>query len=276
MDVEQLAVVVEDLFRSGTETDRKEVAAVAEEVVGLLDRGEVRVASKSGDGWVVHQWVKQGILLYFRSRWPETERVGSMEFNDLVPVKTGHAAAGVRVVPPAVARRGSYLGSHVVLMPGYVNIGAHVGARTMIDTWATVGSCAQIGERVHLSGGVGIGGVLEPVQAGPVIIEDDVFVGSRSIVVEGFVVKEKAVLAANVVLTASTPVIDVTGERPREYRGVVPPGAVVVPGARRREFPAGEFFLSTPLIVGWRSDETHAKLAPNEILRDFVEDAAPS
>ncbi|HEV2757672.1 MAG TPA: 2,3,4,5-tetrahydropyridine-2,6-dicarboxylate N-succinyltransferase [Actinomycetota bacterium] len=267
--MEELPGVVEDLYEREN-ADAGAIAAVAERVVDLLDRGEIRVASKGDDGWVVHEWVKKGILLYFRSRRPETQHAGPIEFHDLVPVKTDYKAAGVRAVPPAVARRGSFLSPRVVLMPGYVNIGAWVGPDTMIDTWATVGSCAQVGARVHISGGVGIGGVLEPVQAAPVIIEDDVFVGSRCIIVEGVVVGERAVLGSNVTLTGSTPIIDVTGDEPVEHRGFVPPEAVVVPGARRRVYPAGEYFLSTPLIVGWRSDATDAKLVANDVLRDFA------
>ncbi|MGH2540996.1 MAG: 2,3,4,5-tetrahydropyridine-2,6-dicarboxylate N-succinyltransferase, partial [Actinomycetota bacterium] len=214
-----------------------------ERAIAMLDRGEVRVAEPHGGDWIVHAWAKQAVLLYFRIRGMEITGSGPFEYHDKLPLKHGYDELGVRVVPPATARYGAYLSRGVVLMPSYVNIGAWVGPSTMVDTWATVGSCAQIGAGVHLAGGVGIGGVLEPVQAAPVVIEDGAFIGSRCIVVEGVRVGADAVLGAGVVLTGNTPVIDVTGQEPAEHRGRVPAGAVVIPGNRAREFPAGRFGL---------------------------------
>jgi 2,3,4,5-tetrahydropyridine-2,6-dicarboxylate N-succinyltransferase len=240
-----------------------------EAAIGLLDRGEARIAEPDGDGWRVNEWLKKAILLYFRLRKVEPMEVGGLQFLDKIPVKRDYAERGVRVVPPGVARYGSFLSEGVVLMPGYVNIGAWVGPRTMVDTWATVGSCAQIGADVHLSGGVGIGGVLEPPQAQPVIVEDGAFVGSRAIVVEGVRIGAGAVIAPNVVLSASVPVIDVTGPTPVEYRGEVPPRAVVLPGVRTREYPAGSYGLSCALIVGERSASTDVKTSLNDVLREF-------
>ncbi len=240
-----------------------------EEAIALLDRGEVRVAEPTESGWTVNEWVKKAILLYFRLRKVEPMEVGGLHFLDKIPVKADYAARGVRVVPPGVARYGSFLSEGVVLMPGYVNIGAWVGPRTMVDTWATVGSCAQIGADVHLSGGVGIGGVLEPPQAQPVIVEDGAFLGSRAIVVEGVVVGEGAVIAPNVVLSASIPVIDVTGPEPVEHRGYVPARSVVLPGTRPKEYPAGRFEIPCALIVGQRSASTDLKTSLNDVLREF-------
>jgi 2,3,4,5-tetrahydropyridine-2,6-dicarboxylate N-succinyltransferase len=243
-------------------------AVAVVEAIRRLDRGEVRSAEPGLDGWVVNEWVKKAILLYFRLRGTETIEVGPFEYRDKIPLKHDLEDAGVRVVPPAVARYGSFLAEDVIMMPSYVNIGAWVGPGTMVDTWATVGSCAQIGARVHLSGGVGIGGVLEPLQARPVIVEDDAFISSRCVVTEGVIVGERAVLGANVVLTASTPIIDVTGAEPVEHRGAVPRGAVVVPGSRTRRFPAGEYQVTTGLIVGWRNEGTDRKLTLNDALRE--------
>src|SRR2546423_681286 len=243
-------------------------AEAVEETIRLLDRGFVRSAEKRPEGWFVNEWVKKAILLYFRLRGMETIEVGPFEYRDKIPLKHDFEASGARVVPPAVARYGSFLAADVVMMPSYVNIGAWVGPSTMVDTWATVGSCAQVGARVHLSGGVGIGGVLEPVQARPVIVEDDCFISSRSIVTEGVVVGAGAVLGANVVLTGSTPIIDVTGSEPVEHRGAVPPGAVVVPGSRTRRFPAGEYQVTTGLIIGWRDEGTDRKITLNDALRE--------
>jgi 2,3,4,5-tetrahydropyridine-2-carboxylate N-succinyltransferase len=240
----------------------------AEEIVARLDRGELRVAEKVDGEWRVNPEVKQAILDYFRLRQSEPFEVGPFEYRDKIPLKREYAARGVRVVPPAVARYGSYLSEDVVMMPSYVNIGAWVGPRTMIDTWATVGSCAQIGADVHLAGGVGIGGVLEPINARPVIVEDGAFIGSRCIVVEGVVIGEGAVLAPNVSLTASVPVIDVTGAEPVEHRGYVPPRSVVVPGTRPKEFPAGTFQVACALIIGRRSASTDLKTSLNEALRE--------
>jgi 2,3,4,5-tetrahydropyridine-2,6-dicarboxylate N-succinyltransferase len=240
-----------------------------EESIARLDAGDVRVAEPDGDGWLVNEWVKKAILLYFRLRKVEPMEVGGLHFLDKIPVKSDYASRGVRVVPPGVARYGSFLSEGVVLMPGYVNIGAWVGPRTMVDTWATVGSCAQIGADVHLSGGVGVGGVLEPPQARPVIVEDGAFLGSRAVVVEGVVVGEGAVIAPNVVLSASIPVIDVTGAEPVEHRGYVPPRSVVLPGTRPKDFPAGTFDLPCALIVGTRNESTDLKTSLNDVLREF-------
>jgi 2,3,4,5-tetrahydropyridine-2-carboxylate N-succinyltransferase len=240
-----------------------------EEIIARLDRGEVRVAERIDGEWVVHEEVKQAILDFFRIRQVEPMEVGPFEYLDKIPLKRDYERLGVRVVPPAVARYGSFLSRDVVMMPSFVNIGAWVGPRTMIDTWATVGSCAQVGADVHLAGGAGIGGVLEPVNARPVIIEDGVFVGSRAAVTEGVIVGERAVLGPHVSLTASVPIIDVTGTEPVEHRGYVPPGAVVVPGTRPREFPAGRYQLSCALIIGWRSESTDLKLSLNETLREY-------
>lgn len=243
--------------------------APVEEAIALLDRGELRVAEPVPDGWVVHEWVKKAILLYFRLRAVEPVEAGPFRYLDKVPLKRVVPELGVRVVPPAVARYGSFVSPGVVLMPSYVNIGAWVGPRTMVDTWATVGSCAQIGADVHLSGGVGIGGVLEPLQASPVIIEDGAFIGSRCIVVEGVRVGAEAVLGPNVVLSASVPIIDVTGAEPVEHRGVVPPRSVVLPGTRAKDFPAGSYQLACALIVGQRSASTDLKVGLNDALREF-------
>ena len=243
-------------------------AEAVEQTIALLDEGRVRSAEPAADGWQVNDWVKKAILLYFRLRGMETVDVGPFEYRDKLPLKHDYERFGARIVPPAVARYGSFLSDGVIMMPSYVNIGAWVGPGTMVDTWATVGSCAQVGAGVHLAGGVGIGGVLEPVQARPVIVEDDCFIGSRSIVTEGVIVGEGAVLGANVVLTGSTPLIDVTGSSPVEHRGAVPPRAIVIPGSRPKEFPAGEFQVTTGLIVGWRSTATDLKVSLNDALRE--------
>ena len=250
------------------EADELDETAV-EEAIAALDRGDVRVAERSDGRWVVNEWAKKAILLYFRLRKVEPMDVGGLHFLDKIPVKADHADRGVRVVPPGVARYGAFLAEGVVLMPGFVNIGAWVGPRTMVDTWATVGSCAQIGADVHLSGGVGIGGVLEPPQARPVIVEDGAFIGSRAVVVEGVVVGEGAVIAPNVVLSASIPVIDVTGSEPVEHRGYVPPRSVVLPGSRPKDYPAGRYDLPCALIVGTRSASTDLKTSLNDVLREF-------
>jgi 2,3,4,5-tetrahydropyridine-2-carboxylate N-succinyltransferase len=250
------------------ESDELESQPV-EEAIARLDAGEVRVAERTADGWLVNEWVKKAILLYFRLRKVEPMEVGGLHFLDKIPVKADYADRGVRVVPPGVARYGAFLSEGVVLMPGFVNIGAWVGPRTMVDTWATVGSCAQIGADVHLSGGVGIGGVLEPPQARPVIVEDGAFLGSRAVVVEGVVIGEGAVIAPNVVLSASVPVIDVTGAEPVEHRGYVPPRSVVLPGTRPKEYRAGSYHLPCALIVGMRSSSTDLKTSLNEVLREF-------
>jgi 2,3,4,5-tetrahydropyridine-2-carboxylate N-succinyltransferase len=255
--------------------DREPDAGAVDEAIQLLDRGAIRVAEPSEAGWVVRPWVKQAVLLYFRVRGLETTEAGPFEYHDKLPLKHGYAEAGVRVVPPATARYGSYVSPGAILMPSYVNIGAWVGPRTLVDTWATVGSCAQIGADVHLSGGVGIGGVLEPVQAEPVIVEDGAFIGSRCVIVEGVRVGARAVLGAGVVLTGNTPVIDVTGSEPVEHRGSVPAEAIVIPGVRQKAFPAGTYGLPSGLIVGYRGAATDAKIVLNDVLREFGLPADP-
>jgi 2,3,4,5-tetrahydropyridine-2-carboxylate N-succinyltransferase len=245
------------------------VREAVEATIAALDRGEVRVAEKRDGAWEVNEWVKQAILLYFALRPLEVLEAGDLAFFDKVPPKRDLAAAGIRVVPPGVARYGSYMEPGCVLMPGYVNIGAWVGAGTMVDTWATVGSCAQIGRNVHLSGGVGIGGVLEPPAARPVIIEDGAFVGSRCVVVEGVVVEEEAVLGAGVVLTSSTPIVDVTGAEPRVTKGRVPARAVVIPGTMPKAFPAGTYHVPCALLIGHRQASTDRKTSLNDVLRTF-------
>ncbi|MFQ5503931.1 MAG: 2,3,4,5-tetrahydropyridine-2,6-dicarboxylate N-succinyltransferase [Planctomycetota bacterium] len=239
--------------------------------VADLDRGELRVATRRADGtWTVHAWVQEAVVLYFALAPMEEHEAGPLHYHDKVPIKTGLARAGVRVVPGAVVRYGSFLERGVVVMPGFVNIGAWVGSGTMVDTWATVGSCAQIGRNVHLSGGVGIGGVLEPPGARPIIIEDNAFIGSRCIVVEGVEIGEAAVLGANVCLTRSTPIIDVRGKEPVTIKGRVPPRSVVVPGTRMKEFPAGDYALPCALIIAERTERTDEKTELNEILRSFA------
>ena len=260
-----------DLIRSAFagETQVTEAAEAVRWAIEQLDRGEVRVAEKVNGDWVVNEWTKEAILLYFRLAEMETVEVGAYEYHDKIPLKKDLAEQGIRVVPPGTVRYGAHCEPGVIVMPGYVNIGAYVGSGSMVDTWATVGSCAQIGKDVHLAGGVGVGGVLEPPGARPVIIEDGAFIGSRSIVVEGTLVEEKAVLGANTVLTKSTPIIDVTGAEPVELRGRVPAGAVVVPGTRPKEFPSGVYDLSCALIIGRRTEATDEKTALNDYLRDL-------
>ena len=252
-----------DLLKEATYSDA--VRAVIEDI----DKGRLRVASPEGDKWVVNEWVKQAILMYFGIQQMQTWELPPFEFYDKMLLKSNYKELGVRAVPPAVARYGAYIASSVVLMPSYVNIGAYVDAGTMVDTWATVGSCAQIGKGVHLSGGVGIGGVLEPLQASPVIIEDGCFLGSRSIVVEGVIVEKEAVLGANVVLTQSTKIIDVSGSTPVEYTGRVPARSVVIPGTTTKKFNAGEYQVNCALIIGQRKASTDLKTSLNDALRDF-------
>ena len=246
-----------------------EAGADVEAAIAALDRGEERVACKGADGWEVDQTVKRAIMLYFRLRGLDTMTAGPFEYHDKIPTKQNLAGQGIRVVPPGTIRYGAFCEPGVVVMPGYVNIGAYVGEGTMVDTWATVGSCAQIGRHVHLSGGVGIGGVLEPPAAAPVIVEDGAFIGSRCILVEGVIVEEGAVLGANTVLTSSTKIIDVTGDRPVEYRGRIPARSVVIPGTRPREFPAGTYHIPAALIIGHRSESTDEKTSLNDALRTF-------
>lgn len=246
-----------------------DIQSAIREVIEHLDKGRLRVAAPAEDGqWIVHEWVKKAVILYFPIQKMETIEVGPFEFYDKIPLKRDYAALGVRVVPHAIARHGCFLESGVILMPSYVNIGAHVGSGTMVDTWATVGSCGQIGRNVHLSGGVGIGGVLEPLQASPTIIEDDCFIGSRCIVVEGVRVERECVLGANVVLTQSTHIIDVTGEQPVTYKGRVPARSVVIPGSYTKSFPAGEYQVPCALIIGQRKESTDKKVSLNAVLRD--------
>ena len=252
-----------DLLKETTYSDA--VRAVIEDV----DKGRLRVASQEGDKWVVHEWIKQAILMYFGIQQMQTWELPPFEFYDKMLLKSNYKELGVRAVPPAVARYGAYIASSVVLMPSYVNIGAYIDAGTMVDTWATVGSCAQIGKGVHLSGGVGIGGVLEPLQASPVIIEDGCFLGSRSIVVEGVIVEKEAVLGANVVLTQSTKIIDVSGTTPVEFTGRVPARSVVIPGTTTKKFNAGEYQVNCALIIGQRKASTDLKTSLNDALRDF-------
>ncbi len=239
------------------------------ETIEKLDTGEIRVAQKIDNKWVTNEWAKQSILLYFRLQKMRTMQAGDFTYFDKVPVKTWSEDQGVRVVPPAVVRKGAFINRGVILMPSYVNIGAYVDSGTMVDTWATVGSCAQIGKNVHLSGGVGIGGVLEPVQASPVIVEDHAFIGSRCIVVEGVVIEEGAVLGAGVTLTASTKIIDVSGSTAKEYKGLVPKNSVVIPGSQNKNFPAGSYGVPCALIIGQRKPSTDLKTSLTEALRDF-------
>lgn len=244
------------------------VQQTIENVIEELDKGRIRVAEPTANGWQVNEWVKKAVVMYFPIRKMETFNVGPMEFHDKMKLKNNYADLGVRVVPHAIARYGAYLAKGVIMMPSYVNIGAYVDSGTMVDTWATVGSCAQIGKDVHLSGGVGIGGVLEPLQAAPVIIEDGCFIGSRCIVVEGVRVEKEAVLGANVVLTKSTKIIDVTGNSPMEHKGFVPSRSVVIPGSYTKKFPAGEFQVPCAIIIGQRNESTDLKTSLNDALRE--------
>lgn len=246
-----------------------ETQAAIREVITHLDNGELRCAQPTATGWQVNEWVKKAVVLYFPIQKMETLEAGIFEYHDKMPLKRNYAKKEIRVVPNAVARHGAYISKGVILMPSYVNIGAYVDHGTMVDTWATVGSCAQIGKNVHLSGGVGIGGVLEPLQAAPVIIEDNAFIGSRSIVVEGVRVESEAVLGANVVITASTKIIDVTGDKPVEYKGVVPARSVVIPGSYTKSFPAGDYGVSCALIIGKRKESTNKKTSLNDALREY-------
>ncbi len=239
------------------------------EVISLLDDGKLRCAEPTANGWQINEWVKKGVVLYFPIQKMEVLEAGIFEYHDKIPLKRGYQEKGIRVVPHAVARHGAYISPGTILMPSYVNIGAYVDEGTMVDTWATVGSCAQIGKNVHLSGGVGIGGVLEPLQAAPVIIEDNAFIGSRCIVVEGVKVEKEAVLGANVVLTASTKIIDVTGDQPVERKGIVPSGSVVIPGSYTKKFKAGDYQVPCALIIGKRKESTNKKTSLNDALREY-------
>jgi 2,3,4,5-tetrahydropyridine-2-carboxylate N-succinyltransferase len=269
MQTDELRAIIEEAWSDRTLLSSENTVSAVREVVKLLDQGKLRVAEPRGNDWQVNEWVKKAVILYFPIQKMETIEVGPFEFHDKIALKTGHKEAGVRVVPHAIARYGSFLESGVIMMPSYVNIGAYVATGTMVDTWATVGSCAQIGKDVHLSGGVGIGGVLEPIQAAPVIIEDGAFLGSRSIVVEGVRIGKEAVLGANVVLTKSTRIIDVTGSEPKEMKGEVPPRSVVIPGTYPKEFPAGTYNVPCALIIGQRKESTDQKTSLNDALREF-------
>src|SRR5262245_22230532 len=266
-----LRATVEAAFARRTLMSEPASKAAVEQTIALLDKGEIRVAVRLPNGdWFTHAWVKKAILLYFGLQGMQRMEVGPFEFYDKIPLKKNLHEAGVRVVPPGVVRYGAFLEKGAIVMPGYVNIGAYVGSGTMVDTWATVGSCAQVGRDCHLAGGVGIGGVLEPPGARPVILEDGVFVGSRAVVVEGFLVEKEAVIGAGVVLTASTAVLDVSGDQVVEHRGRVPARSVVIPGVRTKKFAAGEFGLPCALIIGKRSEATDRKVSLNEALRDFA------
>ena len=268
MKAEQIKLI-EEAWENRDNLEQSEVQEAINNTIELLDSGGLRVAEFKENDWIVNQWIKKAVILYFPLRQMETIEVPPFEFHDKIPLKKNYSQLGIRVVPHAIARYGSYLAPGVIMMPSYVNIGAYVDSGTMVDTWATVGSCAQIGKNVHLSGGVGIGGVLEPVQAAPVIIEDSCFIGSRCIVVEGAKIEKEAVLGANVVITNSTKVIDVTGEVPVEYRGLVPSRSVVIPGSYTREFPSGQYQVPCALVIGRRKASTDLKTSLNDALRDY-------
>lgn len=263
-----LQETIENIWDNRDLLQNEDSKTTIREVIRQLDLGELRVAEPTEKGWKVNEWVKKAVVMYFPIQKMETIEVGPFEFHDKMPLKRNYAEKGVRVVPHAVAREGAFIASGVILMPSYVNIGAYVDSGTMVDTWATVGSCAQIGKNVHLSGGVGIGGVLEPLQAAPVIIEDDAFIGSRCIVVEGVRVGKEAVLGANVCLTMSTKIIDVTGPEPIETKGYVPERSVVIPGSYTKKFPAGEYQVPCALIIGKRKESTDKKTSLNDALRE--------
>ena len=260
--------IIESAWDDRKLLEKSETQEAIRQVINQLDTGKIRVASPLKNGWQVNEWVKKAVVLYFPIQKMETIEVGPLEFHDKIPLKNGYKKKGIRVVPHAIARHGAYISDGVILMPSYVNIGAYIDSGTMVDTWATVGSCAQIGKNVHLSGGVGIGGVLEPLQASPVIIGDDAFIGSRCIIVEGARVGKEAVLGANVVITASTKVIDVSGKNPIEYRGEVPKRSVVIPGSYSKSFKAGDYQVPCALIIGQRKESTDKKTSLNKALRE--------
>lgn len=265
----ELRQIIENAWDHREQLNEPKVQDAIRKVIDLLDVGELRVAEPVNDGWQVNEWVKKAVVLYFPIQKMETLEAGIFEYHDKIPLKRGYKEKGIRVVPHAVARHGAFISKGTILMPSYVNIGAYVDEGTMVDTWATVGSCAQIGKNVHLSGGVGIGGVLEPLQAAPVIIEDGVFVGSRCIVVEGVRVEKEAVLGANVVLTMSTKIIDVTGDKPVEMKGRVPARSVVIPGSYTKTFKAGDYQVPCALIIGVRKESTNKKTSLNDALREY-------
>ena len=266
--MDSLKKIIENAWDDRSLLEGKDTCDAIREVVRLLDRGQLRIAEKIDGQWVVNEWLKKAVIMFFPINKMEVSKSGIFEYHDKIALKDGFEQAGVRVVPPATVRYGAFINKGVVLMPSYVNIGAYVDSGTMVDTWATVGSCAQIGKNVHLSGGVGVGGVLEPVQAAPVIIEDNCFIGSRCIIVEGVRIEEEAVLGANTVITQSTRIIDVTGNEPVEYRGFVPARSVVVPGSFTKHFPAGDFQVACALIIKKRNESTDKKTSLNEALRD--------
>ena len=266
--MKDLQRIIEKAWDDRSLLEEKETITAIEQVIEAIDKGIIRTAEPDGDDWKVNEWVKKAVVLYFPIRKMETISVGPFEFHDKMALKTNYKELGVRVVPHAIARYGSFVAKGVIMMPSYINIGAYVDSGTMVDTWATVGSCAQIGKNVHLSGGVGIGGVLEPLQASPVIIEDNAFIGSRCIIVEGVRIGKEAVLGANVVLTKSTKIIDVTGEEPVEYKGYVPPRKVVIPGTYTKKFNAGEYQVPCALIIGERKASTDLKTSLNDALRE--------
>lgn len=267
--MDQRQQIIEEAWADRSKLQEKQVVETIESIIEDIDKGALRCAQPMENGWQVNEWIKKAVILYFPTRKMESIEAGPLEFHDKIPLKSGYKELGIRVVPHAVARYGAYISKGVIMMPSYVNIGAYVDEGTMVDTWATVGSCAQIGKNVHLSGGVGIGGVLEPVQAAPVIIEDNCFLGSRSIVVEGIRIESEAVLGANVVLTASTKIIDVTGNEPKEIKGYVPARSVVIPGSYTKKFPAGEYQVPCALIIGTRKESTNKKTSLNDALREY-------
>ena len=261
--------IIESAWENKKLLENEETKLAVKSVIESLDKGEIRVAEPTNNGWVVNEWIKKAVILYFPIQKMKTVEIGPFEFHDKIPLKNNYAKKGIRVVPHAIARFGAYISKGVILMPSYVNIGSYVDEGSMIDTWATVGSCAQICKNVHISGGVGIGGVLEPLQASPVIIEDNAFIGSRCIVVEGVKVGKEAVLGANVVLTGSTKIIDVTGDNPKEIKGEVPKRSVVIPGSYTKKFTAGNFQVPCALIIGKRKESTDKKTSLNNALRDY-------
>lgn len=267
--MENIRLLIEKAWEDRTLLQNQDVVKAIDTVIEELDKGNIRVATPKGEEWIVNEWVKKAVILYFPIRKMITMEAGPLEFHDKIPLKKNYKELGIRVVPHAVARYGAYISRGVIMMPSYINIGAYVDEGTMVDTWTTVGSCAQIGKYVHLSGGVGIGGVLEPVQAAPVIIEDNAFIGSRCIIVEGARIGSEAVLGANVVITGSTKIIDVTGKEPKEYRGFVPSGSVVIPGSYTKEFKAGSYQVPCALIIGQRKESTNKKTSLNDALREY-------
>lgn len=268
MDISTMQNRISEIWNNQQKLNDADSRQIINEVIDMLDKGALRVAEPINGKWIVNEWVKKAVVMYFPIRQMETIEIGPFEFHDKIPLKKGYKEKNVRVVPHAIARYGSYIAPGVIMMPSYVNIGAYVDSGTMVDTWATVGSCAQIGSDVHLSGGVGIGGVLEPLQASPVIIEDGAFIGSRCIVVEGVHIKKEAVLGANVVLTKSTKIFDVTGSSPIEYKGVIPERSVVIPGSIPKEFAAGTYHVPCALIIGKRKESTDKKTSLNDALRE--------